>query len=246
MVTASKLQFVAALLATVRAAVLLVLPRWTLLPKASNDNFSATSLDGWFLAAILWLDVANDWLNRTINAHLPMPNGAPLAGAARAAAHLGLAVYAAWVCGILAFVGWLVRQQLPRFGIAAAAILWGAFVATDVLLYHRVRGDVALRALGLLHIAAFVCEIACLSAFVRTRGKFGTERVCAIWLVFLGLSAGMGPLRPWDLGTIDRVAAEKTLGQAMTALYASIIATIIWGASWSSSLVCCGSSRWRR
>lgn len=248
MIGATTLQFFAALLGTMRAAILLVLPRWTLsLPKPSNDNVSATSRDAWCLALILSLDVFNDWINRSINAQLPTPNGAPLTGVARAAAHVGLAVYAAWVCGILGFVGVLVRRQLPRFGIAAAGILWGTFVTTNVLFYHRMRGDLALRALGLLHIVAFICEIGCLSAFVRARGKFGTERICAIWLIFLGLAAGIGPMQPWETGTIDRVAAEKTLGQAMTALYASIIATIsLRGASWSYSLACSGSSPFRR
>lgn len=245
------LQLFAAMLATLRACALSSSPRWTApgftWPRASNDNVVKPSFEPWFLSLVLWIDIANDWTNRFVNKHLPAPGGPPLAGLARAGAHVGLAMYAAWICGILCFVGWLARHRLPRYGVESAAIVWVSFVVVNVLFYREVRGDLALRMLGALHVIAFVSELPCLIVYAKSgRKKLTTERICAVWLVFLGLAAGVGPLRPWETGSIDRVAAEALMGAAMTAMYASIIITILArGAAWFSSSLRCGLSRSR-
>ncbi len=243
MVWASALQLVASMLALFRAGMMQALPRWTT-SKPSNDNVSI-ALEPWALAVVLVLDVANDWGNRAINAHLPAPGGPLLSGVARITAHLGLAVYAAWVCGILAFVGLIARRFLPRFGVAGAIILWSTFTISNVLFYEKIRGDVALKVLGVVHCIAFVCELPCLVFIVRFDKRLTTERVCAVWLVFLGVAAGIGPLRPWDWGAVDRGLAENALTLAMGVLYASIIVTILAGASWSGLLRYCGLLRLR-
>jgi hypothetical protein len=223
---ATTLQFAAALLAVLRAVVARALPR-----QAAMLGFSwpVATERPWLLAGVLWLDVLNDWVNRGINSYLPAPNGPPLVGLARAAAHVGLAAYAAWVCGILGYVAWLARHRVPKL-VFAAGSLWLMFIATNVALYADVRGDVALRALGVLHIITFVCEVPCLVTFAHSRGdKLGTERICGFWLSFLCLAAGIGPLQPWEKGAIDRSAAEQLMGVAMVALYASIVVTIVVG-----------------
>ena len=223
---ATILQLAAALLAVSRAVVARALPRQAAMLRVS---WPVASERVWLLAGVLWLDVLNDWVNRCINWYLPVPNGPPLVGLARAAAHVGLAMYAAWLCAILAYVGWLARHRVPRV-VFAAVSLWVMFIATNVGFYGCVRGDMALRALGVLHIITFVCELLCIISFAQSRGdKLGTERICGVWLSFLCLAAGIGPLRPWERGTIDRAAAEQLMGVAMVALYASIVVTIVVG-----------------
>ena len=249
MTTAAALQMTAAILATIRAIVLWVLPRWAALglaaQKASNDNVPAVSAHPFWLALVLWSDFVNDWTNRFVNEHLPAPGGSALSGLARAGAHLGLAMYAAWICGILGYVGLLVRHRLPRFGVTSAVILWLSFVVTNVLFYHEFRGDDALRGLGTLHILAFCCELRCLVLFAKAGVEsFATERICAVWLVCLGLAPGIGPLRPWDLGALDRVTAEKSMEAAMAVLYGLIVVTIL-SRGVKCFMSCSGCFSWR-
>lgn len=244
---ATRLMWTAAILATLRAIALWLLPWWKgftgfASPQASNDNLPTVSPHSRWLAVVLWSDCANDAINRFVNEHLPPPGGAPLTGLARAGAHLGLAAYAAWICATLAFVGLLVRHRLPKFGVISAAVLWVTFVVPNVLFYHELRSDNALRGLGALHIVAFLCELRCLLLFAKPgAAKLRTEQVCAVWLVFLGVAAGIGPLRPWEMGTIDRVMAEDIMGAAMATLYALIVITILvrgvtcFGSFWLSS-----------
>lgn len=220
-ITATILQFVAALLAFCRALVL----RWL-----HRRGTPVPTREPWFLATVLLLDVVNDWTNRAINAALPAPGGPPLEGLARAGAHLGLALYAAWLCGTLAFVGWLGRWRMGAVGVGGAIALWFAFVGAIVLGYPELRGEAALRLLGALHIAVFALQVPCFATFAKSRGdRLGTERICALWLAFLGLAAGVGPLRPWTEGPINRIAAESFMAVAMLALYSSITLTVLVG-----------------
>lgn len=241
-VAASIMQVCAALLAIVRAIFAPFLPQLGALagivwPAASSEGKRAA----WYLAAVLSLDVAYEYTNIVINAHLPPPNGAPLAGLARIAAHAGLSFYAAWVCGILAFVAWLARKtKLGAFVHHAAFGTWAAVVLSFVAAYPELRGDASLRVLGALHILAFVAALPCLATFARSRGEriLGTERICALWLVFLSLAAGIGPLQPWANVPIDRDAAERVTSVAMLVLYVSIVSTImIGGVKWARSFL---------
>lgn len=237
-VAATILQFTAAMLAFGRAVMLSWLrrrgtPIWTREP--------------WFLAAVLLADVVNDWGNRAINAALPAPGGPPLEGAARAAAHVGLALYAAWLCGGLAYVGWLGRWRMGAVGVGGAVAFWLVFVGAIVFKYPEIRGEAALRMLGALHMGVFALQVPCFLTFVVSRGdRLGTERICALWLAFLGLAAGIGPLRPWAEGPIDRIAAESTIAAAMVALYSSIVVTIVvGGVPWVNSWWRGRSGSWR-
>lgn len=241
-IAASIMQVCAALLAIVRALVVPFLPRLGALagiawPAASSESKRAA----WYLAAVLSLDVAAENVNRLVNARLPAPNGSPLAGVERIAAHAGLAFYAAWVCCILAFVAWLARKtMLGAFVHHAALGAWSAVALAFVAAYPDLRGDASLRVLGALHVLAFVAALPCLATFARSRGEriLGTERICALWLVFLSLAAGLGPLRPWAHVPIDRDAAERVTAVSMLVLYVSIVLTIILGgAKWVRSFL---------
>jgi hypothetical protein len=227
------MQLCAALLAIVRALVVPFLPRFGAYagitwPAASSEQKSAA----WYLAGVLSLDVAAEYVNRLVNARLPAPNGPPLAGLARIGAHAGLAFYAAWVCCILAFVAWLARKtKLGAFVHHAAFGLCAGIVLSFVAAYPELRGDASLRVLGALHLAAFVAAVPCLASFARSKGeaRLGIERVCGIWLVFLSLAAGVGPLRPWAHAPIDRQAAEQVTAVSMLVLYVSLVVTILAG-----------------
>lgn len=239
-IAASIMQVCAALLAIVRAFVVPFLPRLGALagivwPAASDESKRAA----WYLAAVLSLDVAAENVNRLVNASLPAPNGSPLAGVERIAAHAGLAFYAAWVCCILIFAAWLARKtKLGAFVHHAAFGVWAAVVLAFVAAYPELRGDASLRVLGALHVLAFVAALPCLATFARSKGEraLGIERTCALWLVFLSLAAGLGPLRPWSHVPIDRNAAEQITAVAMLVLYVSIVTTItLGGAKWVKS-----------
>ncbi len=241
-VAASIMQVCAALLAIVRALVVPFLPRLGALagiawPAASSESKRAA----WYLAAVLSLDVAAENVNVAIMAHLPPVNGAPLAGLTRIGAHVCVASYAAWVCGILVFAAWLARKtKLGAFVHHAAFGAWAAVVLAFVAAYPDLRGDASLRVLGALHVLVFVAALPCLASFVRSRGErvLGTERICALWLVFLSLAAGLGPLQPWANAPIDRDAAERVTSTSMLVLYVSIVLTIILGgAKWVRSFL---------
>lgn len=218
---ATVVQLTATLLACCRALVLSWLHR---------RGTAVPTREPWFLVMVLFADVVNDVANRIINAMLPPPGGVPLVGFARAGAHLGVALYAAWLCSGLAFVGWLGRWRMGAVGVGGAIALWLVFVGASVLGYPEIRGESALRMLGALHLGVFALQVPCFATFAISRGeRLGTERICALWLAFLGLAAGIGPLRPWAEGSIDRIAAESTMAVAMLALYLSIAVTIVVG-----------------
>ena len=220
-VAATIFQLVAVVLAFLRALLLL---------RFRRRGAPVPMREAWFLFAVLFADVVNDWVNRLINAALPPPGGPPLEGLARAAAHAGLALYALWLCGGLAFVGWLGRWRMGAVGVGGAIALWLVFVGVTIFGYPEVRGESALRLLGALHMGVFALQVPCFITFAVTRGeRLGTERICALWLAFLGLAAGMGPLRPWAEGSIDRIAAESFMAVAMLALYSSVVTTIVVG-----------------
>lgn len=230
---ASFLQVCVALLAIARALVVPLLPRFGAFAGITWPAASPEQKKGaWYLAAVLSLDVAAEYVNRLVNANLPSPNGPPLSGLARIGAHMGLACYALWVCMILAFVAWLARKtNIGAFMHHAAFGLFAGIVLAFVAAYPELRGDASLRVLGALHLVSFVAAVPCLASFARSRGErvLGIERVCSIWLVFLSLSAGVGPLRPWSHVPIDRQAAEQVTAVSMLALYVSIVVTIALG-----------------
>lgn len=218
---ATILQLLAAALAFVRALLLVRLHR---------RGTPVPTKEPWLLFGVLFADVVNEWVNRLVNAALPPPGGPPLEGVARAAAHVGLALYAGWLCGGLAFIGWLGRWRMGAVGVGGAVALWSVFVGVTVAGYPEIRGETALRLLGGLHLGVFALQVPCFLTFAVSRGeRLGTERICALWLAFLGLAAGIRPLRPWAEGPIDRVAAESFMAAAMLALYSSIALTIVVG-----------------
>lgn len=223
-------QALAATCAIVRAIVLPYVPRIAAraghaLPLPTPERIRAA----WGLAAVVALDVANELGNRAINAWLPAPSVEPFAGLPRLAAWAGLSLYAAWICAGLAFVAWLaLRRELRALALGISAGLWLGCVLAFGAGYPALRGDAALRVLGALHVATFAVQLPCMLGYARSRGegRMGTERLCAVWLAFLSLAAGLGPLRPWIGGPIDRASAESLTAAAMLLLYLSLIGTM--------------------